>query len=263
MWLVRVPPYSLDGDNTYQRINLFTVFLRVLEYYSGVLILTSNRVGEIDEAFRSRIHICLYYPKLERSSVDQVWEKNISWIKNSGMNLDIDEDVRGFYTRLWDKQKKQNIPHWNGRQIRNAFQTAIALAHWDYDAGSNSSRMQRPTLRATHFRRISKITSDFDGYISKIHGLEYQDAYSVLAEREEVRIDTLQDEPRAQQASKSARRQSRKKTSSDISSSELDSDESSYDDESNDNEDDVETLKLKLRLASRRLKHKDTKRAER
>lgn len=34
---------------------LASVFLRVLEYYEGILILTSNRVGTFDEAFRSRI----------------------------------------------------------------------------------------------------------------------------------------------------------------------------------------------------------------
>jgi hypothetical protein len=37
------------------------VFLRVLEYYSGILFLTTNRVGIMDEAFKSRIHVSLYY----------------------------------------------------------------------------------------------------------------------------------------------------------------------------------------------------------
>jgi ATPase family associated with various cellular activities (AAA) len=34
---------------------LVSVFLRVIEYYDGILILTSNRVGTFDEAFKSRV----------------------------------------------------------------------------------------------------------------------------------------------------------------------------------------------------------------
>lgn len=38
-----------------QRNALVSVFLRVLEYYEGILILTSNRIGTFDEAFKSRV----------------------------------------------------------------------------------------------------------------------------------------------------------------------------------------------------------------
>lgn len=31
-----------------------------LEYYKGVLILTTNRIGTFDEAFKSRIHLSLF-----------------------------------------------------------------------------------------------------------------------------------------------------------------------------------------------------------
>lgn len=41
-----------------------SVFLRSLEYYAGILFLTTNRVGGIDPAFKSRIHLTLYYPRL-------------------------------------------------------------------------------------------------------------------------------------------------------------------------------------------------------
>ena len=45
-----------------QRNALVSVFLRALEYYSGLLFLTTNRVGTTDEAFRFRVHLILYYP---------------------------------------------------------------------------------------------------------------------------------------------------------------------------------------------------------
>lgn len=40
-----------------QRNALVSVFLRMLEYYEVILILTSNRVGTFDEAFKSRIQL--------------------------------------------------------------------------------------------------------------------------------------------------------------------------------------------------------------
>ncbi|KAF2800360.1 P-loop containing nucleoside triphosphate hydrolase protein, partial [Melanomma pulvis-pyrius CBS 109.77] len=47
-----------------ERNALVSVFLRALEYYTGVLFLTTNRVGTLDEAFRSRIHLSLLYPAI-------------------------------------------------------------------------------------------------------------------------------------------------------------------------------------------------------
>jgi hypothetical protein len=176
------------------------------------------------------------------------------------MNIDVDDDVRRFYPRLWDKQEKQNIPHWNGRQIRNAFQTAIALAHWDYHEEPENLRSGRPTLRAKHFRRVGQITAHFDDYISSMHGLESQDAYSVLAAREEIRIDSApHDTKKIKQAPRSKRKASRRNSVLDISS-DFDSDEeSSYEDESREDVDEIETLKLKLKLA--KLKQKEIRKS--
>ena len=166
------------------------MFLRVLEYYPGVLILTSNRVGEIDEAFRSRIHVCLFYPKLDKSSVTKVWEKNINRVKTSDINIDVEEDeIRHFYEFLWLENEKNPSRQWNGRQIKNAFQTAIALAHWDFRDLPADSRPERPVLRAKHFKRVGQTSAHFDDYIGSVYGLEEQDAYSILAAREEVRRD--------------------------------------------------------------------------
>ena len=52
---------SQRSKHDMKRNALVSVFLRVLEYYNGLLFLTTNRVGTIDEAFKSRIHLSLYY----------------------------------------------------------------------------------------------------------------------------------------------------------------------------------------------------------
>ncbi|KAK5079840.1 hypothetical protein LTR70_008907 [Exophiala xenobiotica] len=50
-----------------------SVFLRLLEYYQGVLCLTTNRSEEIDVAFHSRIHISLPFPDLTENNREQIW----------------------------------------------------------------------------------------------------------------------------------------------------------------------------------------------
>ncbi|KAJ4362085.1 hypothetical protein N0V83_011027 [Neocucurbitaria cava] len=83
--------------------NNHAVFLRVLEYYAGVLMLTTNRVGEFDEAFRSRIHISLYYPKLDKDTTFEIWDMNLQLLKRKTKGLiDIDEKgIKEFYEKRW------------------------------------------------------------------------------------------------------------------------------------------------------------------
>lgn len=73
------------------------MFLRVLEYYSGVLFLTTNRVGTIDEAFKSRIHVSLYYKDLDWEQIRQIFQYYIERVREhedlekEEMRLIIDE----------------------------------------------------------------------------------------------------------------------------------------------------------------------------
>ena len=110
----------------------------MLEYYPGVLFLTTNRIGDFDEAFASRIHISLYYPPLTRESTKKVFELNLWLIRNRitnrGVEIDIDrKGILQFAARYWRRHKGMR---WNGRQIRNACQTALALAEYDAQRGT-------------------------------------------------------------------------------------------------------------------------------
>ena len=44
------------------------VFLRKLEYYDGVLFLTTNLVHQFDDAILNRIHLMMRYDKLEKET---------------------------------------------------------------------------------------------------------------------------------------------------------------------------------------------------
>lgn len=56
-----------------ERNKLVCTFLRVLEYYEGIMFMTTNRVKTIDSAFQSRIHISLDYQELTMESRKQIW----------------------------------------------------------------------------------------------------------------------------------------------------------------------------------------------
>jgi len=60
-------------DENIERSAIVGVFLRLLDYYKGLLFLTTNRVETIDEAFRSRITIKLTYPDLEKEARLKIW----------------------------------------------------------------------------------------------------------------------------------------------------------------------------------------------
>ncbi|EMC99821.1 hypothetical protein BAUCODRAFT_30235 [Baudoinia panamericana UAMH 10762] len=57
-----------------ERNKLVSIFLRVLEYYEGIMFLTTNRVQTFDAAFQSRIHISLQYKELDAKSRRTVWQ---------------------------------------------------------------------------------------------------------------------------------------------------------------------------------------------
>ncbi|KAH8773096.1 P-loop containing nucleoside triphosphate hydrolase protein [Hyaloscypha sp. PMI_1271] len=100
---------------------LVSVFLRVLEYYDGILILTSNRVGTFDEAFKSRIQLALHYDNLSRTQRRAIWAnfiKRLASIEKDSVNTDS-------LTEHLDELAAHDM---NGRQIRNSLTTARQLA---------------------------------------------------------------------------------------------------------------------------------------
>ncbi|RPA77996.1 hypothetical protein BJ508DRAFT_161466 [Ascobolus immersus RN42] len=70
---------------------LVSVFLRLLEYFQGILFLTTNRVQSFDEAFQSRIHVALRYDDLTFSAKKQIWTNFINMVfekeKTNGLAL--------------------------------------------------------------------------------------------------------------------------------------------------------------------------------
>ena len=168
------------------------VFLRVLEYYSGILILTTNRVGQFDEAIKSRIHISLYYPNLNEDSTGKIWKMNIRRVQTGSLDIDLDEKaILNFSKKHWLAGNERPSRRWNGRQIKNAFQTGIALANWDFAHEKTDARGPRPLLTDKHFKVVAQTSAHFDDYISKMHNVEDEDTWAVVAQREQFREDSV------------------------------------------------------------------------
>ncbi|RPD60608.1 P-loop containing nucleoside triphosphate hydrolase protein [Lentinus tigrinus ALCF2SS1-7] len=99
-----------------ERNAMVAVFLRHVEYYHGILFLTTNRVKAFDEAFLSRIHVALHFHELTQDARRQVWT---AFLKKVGV------ETAAFGPHLVDRLAEREV---NGRQIKNAVRTASSLA---------------------------------------------------------------------------------------------------------------------------------------
>ncbi|KAI9661876.1 MAG: hypothetical protein M1821_009115 [Bathelium mastoideum] len=130
---------------------LVSVFLRVLEYYDGIIILTSNRVGTFDEGFKSRIQFAIHYKTLELSSRKQIWTNFLQRLVTSQSDeLDIDDLER----HVGDLARYVL----NGRQIRNVLTTGRQLA-----------RYEKKPLTFERLKRVIDLSSRFDKYLKDVN----------------------------------------------------------------------------------------------
>ncbi|KAI8161613.1 ATP-dependent zinc metalloprotease FtsH [Colletotrichum sp. SAR 10_70] len=107
-----------------QRNQIVSVFLRLLEYYKGVMLLTTNRVEAFDPAFESRIHLTINYPALDFDSRLHVWKVFIDRRKADESGA---LEPRQFRLEEEDFKSLAKL-ELNGREIKNVVKTASLLA---------------------------------------------------------------------------------------------------------------------------------------
>ncbi|KAI0892764.1 AAA family ATPase [Annulohypoxylon nitens] len=171
---------SLDN---LERNALVSVFLRVLEYYEGILILTSNRVGTFDEAFKSRILLSLHYENLTEGQRTKIWKNFLRRLRDMDEDGDKNDPSSSIFSATEPGPRKRKFQgdiigidfddvdcyitelakhELNGRQIRNVITTARQLA---------ISRNQ--PMRFKHLEHVIKVSSKFDEYLKTV-----QEGYS-------------------------------------------------------------------------------------
>ena len=134
-----------------QRNALVSIFLRILEYYNGILILTTNRVGALDSAFKSRFHLTVHYPALDFHGRYEIWLNSINDLSKTKSNAKIDD--------LESHLEDMAVDELNGRQIRNMISMSLQLAHFRQEA-----------LNYEHFKQVIGVAEEFEKRIESTRG---------------------------------------------------------------------------------------------
>ncbi|KAJ5672667.1 ATPase AAA-type core [Penicillium longicatenatum] len=133
-----------------KRNALVSVFLRTIEYYEGILVLTSNRIGTFDEAFKSRVHLTVHYPILKQDGRRRIWSNFISGMENT--------KVKARFSQLQESIDELSQYELNGREIRNTIQTATLLAQF-----------RNKRLSFSHLKEVISV-SEFKQYLRDRYG---------------------------------------------------------------------------------------------
>jgi hypothetical protein len=138
------------------------------------------------------------------------WKNILHRLEEENQNTDVkiifDRDILlDFAKNHYEKCDRQGVT-WNGRQIRNAFQTAIALGHYERiskireagmtpDEALKTGKKKWRTVKLTkaNFANIAKTAREFEQYIETLRGSDSQNAREL-----ELRYDEYDpDRPRA------------------------------------------------------------------
>ncbi|KAJ6136910.1 hypothetical protein N7497_012162 [Penicillium chrysogenum] len=121
---------------------LVTVFLRKLEYYQGILFLTSNRGIQFDDAILSRVHLIIKYKDLSREFRRGLWSTFLTKARTVQGPAMIEEH---------DLRRLESLAL-NGREIKNI----VAIAHALAEADASQVSYKHLELAAESNKKFSK-----------------------------------------------------------------------------------------------------------
>jgi SpoVK/Ycf46/Vps4 family AAA+-type ATPase len=147
------------------RNSLVSVFLRLTEYYQGILFLTTNRVETFDEAFQSRIHMGIRYENLEAKARKKIWQHHIGKVEQMGREAEAEKKrksskkengekaepgIKAFTETDFDELSKKSM---NGRQVR------VLKASTGAYSGKCTNVCCRSRTRSRHHSRSPSLRS--------------------------------------------------------------------------------------------------------
>ncbi|KAK5109606.1 hypothetical protein LTR62_006843 [Meristemomyces frigidus] len=149
---------------------LVSIFLRLLEYFQGILFLTTNRVDTFDPAFQSRIHLPLRYSELTHQAKKKIWtlfldlvrksDPALSSLSSSSSSSSSSTSIAEFSDADLESLSRFQM---NGRQIKNCVRTAQALA-----------LREGGKLEMRHLRQVVEVGESFERDLRG--GTGYEDA---------------------------------------------------------------------------------------
>lgn len=154
------------------RNSLVSVFLRLTEYYQGILFLTTNRVETFDEAFQSRIHMGIRYDNLKPPARKKIWQHHVGKVEKMAKQEsagDIDKEkankIKPFKDSDFDELSKRNM---NGRQV-SLFPAA------EYGSATDKSTQIKNTVKTGQSIALSEKASFSMEHIKRV--LEVAEAF--------------------------------------------------------------------------------------
>ncbi|KAF7532969.1 hypothetical protein G7054_g7499 [Neopestalotiopsis clavispora] len=144
---------------TTERNALVSVFLRVLEYYRGIMILTTNQIAQFDVAVQSRINVAFKYDSLTAKQTADIFKMFLKQCKKKDM-----VNMKEWDAIIYWCEKQLHKKGFDGRQIRNIITSAVSLA------ASNNDK-----LELKHLEILVEIVSDFKNELS-MHMDRYKQA---------------------------------------------------------------------------------------
>ncbi|KAH8204871.1 hypothetical protein TruAng_000910 [Truncatella angustata] len=121
---------------------LVSVFLRVLDYYQGIMFLTTNQIAQFDVAIPSRIHVAIKYESLTKTQATKIFEGFLKPLE--------DNDEIHDYERIKEYLNDDVLSiRFDGRQIRNIITTALGIAR----AESGSQAGRKGKLKKAHLKK--------------------------------------------------------------------------------------------------------------
>lgn len=150
------------------RNSLVSVFLRLTEYYQGILFLTTNRVETFDEAFQSRIHMGIRYENLKPAARKKIWQHHVGKVEKMTVEQDATRGkgkMKPFTEADFNELSKKNM---NGRQVRVLF---LALT-WallmtgqiknTVKTGQSIALSEKATFSMEHLKRVLEVAQAFE-----------------------------------------------------------------------------------------------------
>jgi hypothetical protein len=131
------------------------VLLRVLEYYQGIMILTTNRITSLDPAVQSRIHLAIRYEDLTKQFKQEIFKMFLYQLEPSSI-----KDRAGILDWIADSGREHKL---NGREIRNVVTSALALARSEAPKNGGDDRLTKYYLKM-----VMEITNDFKEQLDDI-----------------------------------------------------------------------------------------------
>ncbi|TWU75272.1 hypothetical protein ED733_006114 [Metarhizium rileyi] len=120
-----------------------------------------------DTAFLSRIHVALHYNNLSNENRQRIWAHSFErLVRDSDGKIHVSAAARDYVFHHEDVR----LLKLNGREIRNAMQTALALAESEAEEEGDGEGVI--AIRATHLEAVMQMSSSFKGYIAGLKGLD-------------------------------------------------------------------------------------------